>query len=106
LRIADVIEPQLVQLADGIERIALELLIHPLRVGQVQNWFRTGAELHALMDSRQETAAPVGVAATGPLGTGAEDDKAGQILRLAAQAIGNPGADRWPAKLLEACVHQ
>ena len=37
---------------------------------------------------------------------GAEDDEAGQVLRLAAQAVGRPRAEARPAELLRAGVHE
>ena len=74
-------------LLDGVERVALELGVDAARVGEIQDRIAAGAELDALVDRRQKAAAPVGVAAAGPLLAGAEDDEAGQVLRLAAQAV-------------------
>ena len=37
----------------------------------------------------------------GPFLAGAEDDEAGQVLRFAAQAVGDPRAHARPAELLE-----
>ena len=70
------------------------------RVGEVQDRVAAAAERHALVDGRQEAAAPVRVAAAGALAAGAEDDEAGQVLRLAAQAVGHPRAHARPAELL------
>ena len=91
---------------DGVERVALHRVVHAARVGQVQHRLAAAAERHALVDGGQEAAAPVGVAAAGPLLAGVEDDEARQIARLAAQPVGHPGAEARPAELLRAGVHQ
>ena len=49
--------------ADGVERVALQLAVDAARVGEVQHRVAAGAELDALVDGRQEAAAPVRVAA-------------------------------------------
>ena len=84
--------------ADRVERVALEVVVDAARVGEVEHRVAAGAELHALVDGRQEAAAPVRIAAAGPLLAGAEDDEAGQVLRLAAQAVADPGPDARPAE--------
>ena len=56
-------------------------------VGQIQHRLAAGAERHALVHGGQKAAAPVRVAAAGPLLAGAEHDEAGQVLRFAPQAV-------------------
>src|SRR5208283_183836 len=63
------------------------------------------AELDALVKSGQEAAAPIGIAAAGAFLAGGKDDETGQVLRLAAQAVGDPRADAGPAKDLRPGVH-
>ena len=74
------------------------LLVDAARVGEIKDRVAAGAELHALVDRGQEAAAPVGVAAAGALLARAEDDEAGQVLRLAAQAVADPGPHARPAE--------
>ena len=99
------LEPQLVERPDGVERVALEVGVDAAGVREVEHGIAAGAELDALVDRRQEAAAPVRVAAAGPLVARAEDDEAGQVLRLAAQAVGDPGAHARPAEDLRAGAH-
>ena len=72
--------------------------------------YSTGSPLvrnvHALIDGRQEAAAPIRVAAAGALRAGAEHDEARQVLRLAAQAVERPRAEARLAELLRAGAHQ
>ena len=77
----------------------------PARVREVEHRVAAGAELHALVDRGQEAAAPVRIAAAGPFLARAEDDEAGQVLRLAAQAIAGPGPDARPAEDRRAGAH-
>ena len=90
LGVAGGVELHLVQLADSIEAVALEFASTPRGVGEIQHRVAAGAELDALVDGRQEAAAPVGVAAAGLLLPGAEDDEAWEFLRLAAQSVKRP----------------
>ena len=77
LGVADGVEPDLVQAVDRVERVALQRR-------RRRPWGSRGrgpgspprAELDALMDGRQEAAAPVRIAAAGPLAARAEDDEA------------------------------
>ncbi len=67
LGVADPLELHLVELPDGVELVALELVVDAARVGEIQHRVAAGPELDALVDGRQEAAAPVRVAAAGPL---------------------------------------
>ena len=106
LRIADGVEPHLVELAQRIERIALQLVIDSGRVGKIKHGVAAGAKLHAGVDGRQEARAPVGVASRRALLAGGEDDEAGQVARLRAEPVRRPGAERGPPELLRSGVHQ
>jgi hypothetical protein len=77
LRVADFIEAELVQSPQAVLRVLLQVGIDTARIGEIENRFAAAAEGHALVDGRQETAAPVGVAARRSLAAGAEDDEAG-----------------------------
>ena len=96
----------LVERAERVERVALQLGVDAGRVGEVEDRVALAAERDALVDGGQEAAAPVGGAAARSPSAGAEDDEAGQVLRLAAQAVGRPGAQARPAELLRAGVHE
>ena len=81
LGIADFLEPHAVERLNRVERVALELARRS-RGGSTDT--STGsplvAELHSLINGRQESASPVGIAAAGPFLAGAEDDESGQVL--------------------------
>ena len=98
LRVAHPLEPHLVEPADRLQRVALDLLVNAARVGEIKDGVAAGAELYALVDRGQEAAAPVGIAAARAFLARAEDDEAGQILRFAAQAVADPGPHARPAE--------
>ena len=72
LGVADLLEPHPVERLHGIQGIALERFVEPAGIGQIKHRIAAGAELHALVDRRQESAAPVRIAAAGPFLAGAE----------------------------------
>ena len=79
--------------------------VNAARVGKIQDRIAAGPELDSLVDRRQETVAPVGIAAAGPLVARTENDEAGQVLRLAAQPIADPRAHARPAEDLRPGTH-
>src|SRR6266508_2432942 len=96
----------LVEAFDRVEGVALNLLVHASGVGEIQDRIADAAEQNALINRREKTGAPIGGPAAGTFGAGAEHDAGGQVLRLAAEAVGGPGADAGPAELLRAGAHQ
>ena len=100
------VQPLLVEMADRVERVALELRVHAGRIGEIQNRIAAAAERHTLIHGGQKAATPTGIAAARPFAAGAEHDERRQVLRFAAQAIGDPRAHAGPAELLRAGVHQ
>ena len=106
LGIAGRLEARLVQAAQRVQRIALQLRIDSARIRQVEHRIAGAPELHTLIDGGQEAAAPAGIAAAGALLAGAGHDESRQILRLAAQAVGDPGAHARPAELLRPRIHE
>ncbi len=63
LRVACLVEPHAVERGDGVERVALEMIVNTVGVGEVEDGLAPGAKLDALIHGRQEAAPPVGVAA-------------------------------------------
>ena len=77
-----------------------------LGVGEEQHRIALGAELDALVDGGQEAAAPARFAAVGLVLAREQHHEAGQVLVLAAQAVGEPRAHARPAENLVAGVHE
>ena len=105
LGIAHLLETHAVQAPDGVERVSLQPAVHACRVRQVQDGIAAGSKLDPLIHRRQKSAAPVRVAAAGPLLPGTEDDEARQVPGLATESVQGPRAHRWPAELLRAGAH-
>ena len=88
---------------------ALSLARDAVWTGEIQNGIALRAELHALILRRQKAAAPLprrnGLRRAAFAG-GYHDDKARQILRLAAEPVGDPCAHARTARDLSACVHE
>ena len=80
--------------------------IHARGIGDVQHRIALRTALHALEDRGQKTAAPEAIAGAGMGAAGDQDDEAGQVLALRAEAIGHPRAHRRPAKLRRAGEQQ
>src|SRR5205814_4016361 len=91
---------------DDVERIALDLLVHGLRVREIKDRITDAAEKDSLINRGEKAGAPVGWPAARAFGARAEDNEGGQVLRLAAKAVSGPGADAGPAELLRARAHQ
>ena len=64
------------------------------------------AQGHALVGARQHAAAPEGGAATGAARAALQDDEAGEVGALAAEAVGHPGAHARAAEQAAAGVHE
>ncbi len=78
-------------------------------VRQVEDRVALGAKLDALVAAGQEAATPLprGDRLVLPaLSEGREDDEAGQVVGLAAQSVGDPGAHAGPAGDLRTGVHE
>ena len=97
LGIAELGQLVLVELPQRVEGAAAVGAVHPLGIADVEDRVAHGPALHALIDAGQKAGAPEGLAA-GRVGPAADqDDEAGQVLVLRAQAIGDPRAHRGPA---------
>ena len=79
-------------------------------IGKVQHRIAARAELHALVSRRQKSAAPQPVVERLVVRIAAalrdHDDERRQVVVLAAQSVGQPGADRRPAGKLEARLEE
>ena len=105
-RIAEFAQVELVQLGDVVEHAAAHVAAHAVGVREVQHRVAAAAEFYALELRRQEAAAPVEVVknlpARGFLVARGHDDERRQVLGVAAQAVGQPGAHARAAGLLGA----
>ena len=95
-----------VELAHGAEDALLAGGVDAGRRAQVEDGLALAAQRHALVGGGQEAAAPVDRAAARAARTALQDDKPRQVGRLAADAVGDPGAHRRPAELAAAGVHE
>ena len=86
----EIAEMLLVEMADRVKRIALQIGVDAGRIGEIQDGVAAGAEDVALIDAGQESRAPVGVAAAGAFSAGGKDDERGELAVFAAQAVGDP----------------
>src|SRR5580704_7110141 len=91
-------QTHLVERLNRVERIALNTAVHSRRIRKIKHRVARSAELDSLINSRQKAASPIGISAAWPFGTRAENNKAGQILRFAPQAVGRPCAHARPAE--------
>src|SRR5260370_27852449 len=82
------------------------MLIDAGGIREVEHGVPTRAELHALIDRRQKTAAPARISAARTLCTGTEHHEGRQIARLTAQPIQYPRPHARAAALLRAGVHE
>src|SRR5687768_6727361 len=96
----------LIEILDGVQRIALHLGIDAFGIRQIKNRLALIAEHHALIKRRQKAAAPVRRTATRPFATGTEHDEGRKVLRFATKPVSGPRADARTAKLLRAGVHE
>ena len=87
-----------VQILEGIEARSLCFRRYSVRVVEVENRLAAAAELDTLIRGWQEAAGEVRCASAGSY-AGTEDGESGQILRLAAQAVGSPCAEGRAAEL-------
>ena len=95
-----------VEVADGVDGLALAAGRDAGGISQVKDWLAAAAQGHALKRRGQKTAAPVHAAAAGTARTRLQDDEAGEVLRLATEAVGDPGAHARAAELAGARVHE
>ena len=80
--------------------------VHAVGVRDEQDRVALRAELDALVDRRQKSAAPARLAAVGRVLAREQHDEAGQVAALAAEPVGQPGAHARPAEHLAAGVHE
>lgn len=78
-RIADRIQPQLVERVNRVERISLRLRIDAHGVREIQHWIARTAERHTLIHGRQKAAAPTRVSSAGAFLAGLQHDKPRQV---------------------------
>ena len=95
-----------IEISNGVDRLALARGGDALGVGEIEDRVPVAAERHALVRGREKAGAPVYGATTGAAGAGLKDDKAGEILRFAAEAVRDPRAHARPAELAGAGVHE
>ena len=97
----------LIETLDHVERIARRCSsVHSFGVGQEQHRVALRAELDALIDRGQKSAAPAGFAAVGLVFPGEQHHETRQIRALAAQPVSQPRAHAGTADDLEAGVHE
>jgi hypothetical protein len=101
LRIADVIEGELVEVLDGIDDELALGAGDAMRVGEKVHRVALGTEFDALVDGGQEPAAPGAVARSENL-SGDEGDEGGEVLAFAAEPVADPGTDTGTAEAGEA----
>ena len=106
LRVAGHGQSLAVQLHYRIDRPMLSLASDARRAVEIQNRIALAAQRHALVDARQEPVRPKIRPAPRPARTRLQHHEAGQILALAAQAVGNPRADRRPTESRRAGLGQ
>src|SRR5205807_4095101 len=87
-----------VQVADGVNRLALTRAADAGGVAQVEDRIAAAAQRHALIARRQETAAPVHRAAARAARPALQHDEPRQILRLAPDAVSDPRAHARPSE--------
>ena len=87
-----------VEVADGVDGLALAVGRDALGVGEIEDGVAVTAKRHALIGGRQEAGAPVDGPAARTARAGLEDDEAGEILRFAAKPVRDPGSHAGAAK--------
>jgi hypothetical protein len=95
----------LVEVAHGVKRGSLSLATHTIGVVEIQNRLRAATEEYTAISRREEAAREVRGASAGA-DSRREDGESGQVLRLAAEAIDDPGAERGSAELNRAGEEQ
>ena len=97
-----------IQLADGIQHGPAILFGDAFGIGEEQDGIGRGAELHALIVGRQETAAPEAreqrLVCVQRVGLADHDDERRQILVLAAEPIAHPRTHARAPGLLAAAL--
>ena len=94
---------------DGVDVEALPITADPGRVAQIKHGVAFAAKLHPLILARQKATRPLPGGDRLVLTTaaqGGQHHKAGQVGRLAAEAVGDPGPHARPASNLAASVHE
>ena len=80
-------------------RSAARRVAQPGRIGEIEHRVAAASELDALETRGQKAAAPVVIvedlAAGGALADRGHDGKGRQVVGLAAETVGEPGAHRW-----------
>ena len=79
-----------IEIADGVDRLALARGGDALGVGEIEDRVTVAAERYALVRGREEARAPVDGATAGAARARLQDDEAGEILRFAAEAVRDP----------------
>ena len=103
LRVLILIELQPVQLPEIVEKPSPRRPVITLRIAQIQHRILPAPELHPLMTRRNKpgTPHPVRQRLRVPAALRNHHHKRGQILILAPQPVGDPRADRRPARQLK-----
>ena len=104
LRVASVIESELIQFGEGIQRGALGSLIDAFGIGEIEDGVSGAAQRHSGEFGGEKTGAVIAGTATGALGAG-EHDVARQILTFIAETVKGPGPETGTPKLLGTGVH-
>jgi hypothetical protein len=99
LRVAGVGQSDGVEVLEDVEGLPLPFGRDALRVAEVEDGLAGGAEGDPLVGGGEEAAGPESGTAARAARPGLQHHEAGQVLRLAADAVGDPGAHARPAEL-------
>src|SRR3972149_6135636 len=96
----------LVELAHEVERLSPSLRRDPIGIPEEQDGVALRAKLDSLVDGREESASPAGLASIGVVLARQQHHEPGEIARFASEAIGQPGAHAGAADDLLPGVHE
>ena len=106
LGVAQGIELELIQLVNPVEEPPSHLVVHSLWIGDIKDRLSLRSKLDALMVAGQEAATPISGEERLILPEArAQDHKCGQLVVLAAQAVGEPGSHGRPPGLRGSRLH-
>ena len=105
-RIAERAELFAIQLLHRVNQLPPRFAAHARRIGNIDHRVALVAKLHALVVGGEEPVAPVVPLQRLAAAAAGEHHERRQVVVLAAQAIGQPRAHRWPAGLLIARAHE
>jgi hypothetical protein len=88
-----------VQVTDRVQAPPPAGSVHSVGVREVEDWVAFRAALDALVDGREEAAAPERCASIGRLVAGDEDHERRQAVGLAAEPVRDPRAHAGPSEL-------